>query len=75
MPRGPSQTAATNAPIPGVSPADPHLHGGLSPTLAGNFGSVSCWVTAPFLWVLVCKVLFMLSKIGVSVFPSPVEGF
>ena len=34
------------------APANPRLQG-VPPTLAGSFGSVSCGVTAPFLWVLV----------------------
>ena len=34
------------------APAHPHLHRG-PPTLAGGFDSVSCGITAPFLWVLV----------------------
>ena len=36
------------------APADPHSTGD-TPALAGIFGSVSCGVTAPFLWVLVCR--------------------
>ena len=36
------------------APADPHFTGD-APALAGIFGSVSCGVTAPFLWVLVCR--------------------
>ena len=31
-----------------------HSSTGDPPTLAGSFGSVSCGVTAPFLWVFVC---------------------
>ena len=46
MPRGLSRTAAASAPIPVASTGDP-------PILAGGFGSVSCGVTALFLWVLV----------------------
>ena len=38
---------------PHWAPANPHLYRS-PPTLAGSFGSVSCRVTAPFLWVLVC---------------------
>ena len=29
---------------------------GATLTLAGSFGSVSCGVTSPFLWVLVCEI-------------------
>ena len=36
-------------------------------TLMGKSGSASCWVTTPFSWVLVHKVLFVPSK---SLFPQ-----
>ena len=36
------------------APANPCLHRHPPIVLAGNFGSVSSGVTAPFLWVLVC---------------------
>ena len=49
--------------------ADPHLPGN-SWTLMGKSGSVSCGVTAPFSWVLVCT-MFCLCPPSVC-FPSPV---
>ena len=44
---------------------DPH-------TLISKSGSISCGVTAPFLWVLV-HTRFCLCSLRVSVSPSPVE--
>ena len=63
---GPSWTPVASAPFLWRAPTDPHLHGG-PPAPAGGFGSVSCGVTPPFLWVL------LPSKTGISVSPSPVE--
>ena len=42
-------------------------------TLADSFASVSCGVSALFLWVLVHTVLFVPFKTGASVSPSPAE--
>ena len=41
-------------PRPCGEPLPTHASTGDPPTLAGSFGSALCWVTAPFLWVLVC---------------------
>ena len=60
-------------PQPRGEPLPVHASTGDPPTLAGSFGSVSCGVTAPFLSFGGCKVLFVLSKIGFSLSPSPVE--
>ena len=70
--RGPSQTAAVSPPIPVVSPCQPTppqetLEG--SPTLEGSFGSVSCGVTALFLWVLVHARLCLCPPRLESLFP------
>ena len=59
--RSPACTATLGAPNPGAPPATP-ASAGDSWTLTGKSGSVSFWVTAPFSWVLVHKVLFLLSK-------------
>ena len=39
-------------------PLPTHASAGDSWTLTGKCGSVSCWVTAPFFWVLVCTRCF-----------------
>ena len=52
----------TQCPQPCNSPLPTHTSAGDSWTLTGKSGSVSFWVTAPFSWVLVHKVLFLLSK-------------
>ena len=44
-----------------------HASTGGTPTLAASFGSVSCGVTAPLLWVLVC-IRFCLHPL--KLFPS-----
>ena len=49
-------------PRPCSRPLLTHTSPGDSWTLTGKSGSVSFWVTAPFSWVLVHKVLFLLSK-------------
>ena len=48
-----SQTAAASPLCPCDEPLLTHTSTGYPPTLAGSFGSVSCGVTALFLWVLV----------------------
>ena len=54
MPReGPSLSDAASASVPVVSPCQPITSTGDLPTLAGSCDSVSCGVTATFLWVLV----------------------
>ena len=55
---------------PWAEPLLNHASTGDPPTPAGSFGSVSCGVTAPFLWVVACKILFVPSKTGVC-FPQP----
>ena len=59
-----------------VEPLPTHSSTGGPPTLAGSFGSASCGVTTPFLWVLVCAqfCLCLPSRTGVSVSLSPLEG-
>ena len=47
-----------------------HASTGDPPTLAGSSGSVSCGVTAPFLSLGACKVLFVPSKTGDCFSPS-----
>ena len=44
---------AFQCPHPCGEPLPTHTSTGAPPTLAGGFGSVSCVVTAPLLWVLV----------------------
>ena len=58
---------------PWAEPLLTHASTGDPPTPAGSFGSVFCGVTAPFLSFGGHKVLFMPSKIGVSLSPSPME--
>ena len=41
-------------PHPCGGPLLTHTSTGDPPTLAGGFGSVSCGVTSPFLWIVVC---------------------
>ena len=53
-------------PLPTASTGDP-------PTLAGSFGSVSCGVTAPFLWVLVHARLCLCPPRLKSLFPSVLQ--
>ena len=53
-------------------PPPTHASTGDSWTLEGKPGSVSCGVTASFSWVLVHKVLFVLSKR--ALFASPVSS-
>ena len=57
----------TQYPRPCSRPLLTHASTGDSWTLMGKSGSVSCGVTAPFSWVLVCTGLFVLSK---SLFPQ-----
>ena len=47
----------TQCPQPCSRPPPTHTSAGDSWTHTGKSGSVSCWVTAPFSWVLVHKVL------------------
>ena len=47
------QGGPSSAPVPG-EPLLTHASTGGPPTQAGSLGSVSCGVSAPLLWVLVC---------------------
>ena len=60
----------TQWPLPCSRPPLTHTSAGDSWTLTGKSGWVSCGVTAPFSWVLVCT-RFCLCPPGVC-FPSPV---
>ena len=51
--RSHAHTGTLSAPALQEATADPRLSGD-SWTLTGNFGSVSCGITAPFSWVQVC---------------------
>ena len=53
----PSIYCYIQCPQPCSRPPPTHASAGDSWTLLGKSGSVSCWVTAPFSWVLVNKVL------------------
>ena len=46
-------TATLSAPNPVAGHCQPYTSAGDSWTLTGKSGSVSCWITAPFSWVLV----------------------
>ena len=65
-----TQVCCTQCPQPCSRPPLTHASAGDSPTLRGKSGSVSCGVTAPFSWVLVCT-RFYLCPPRVC-FPSPV---
>ena len=54
MPRGTFLSCCCQCPCPCGQLFLTHASTGGTPTLAGSFGSVSCGVTAPLLWVLVC---------------------
>ena len=73
MPRGTFPECCCQCPCPCGEPLLTHTSTGDPPTPAGSFGSVFCGVTAPFLSFGGHKVLFMPSKIGVSLSPSPME--
>ena len=53
MPKGNFLVWCCQCPCPCGEPLPTHASTGDPPTLSGSFGSVSCEVTAPFLWVLV----------------------
>ena len=50
-----------------------HVSSGNDPTVAGSFGSVSCGITTPFLWVFVCTKVSLCPPRRVSGSPSPVD--
>lgn len=52
--RSHARTAPFSAPDPAAGPPPTHTSAGDPRTLTGKSGSVSCGVTAPFSWVLVC---------------------
>ena len=63
-----------HCPRPCREPLPTHACTGHPPTPVGSFGSASCGATCSFLLDLgVHKILFVPSKTGVSVSPSPVE--
>ena len=66
----PCRQCCTQCPQLCNRPPPTHTSAGDSWTLMGKSKSVSCWVTAPFSWVLVC-ISFCLCPPRVS-FPSPV---
>ena len=57
-------------PGPCGEPLPTHASTGDHPTLAGSFGSVTCWVTAAFLWVLVPARFCLCPSRLESLFPS-----
>ena len=63
----PCTHCCTQCPRPCSRPPLTYTSAGDSWTLTGKSGSVSCGVTAPFSWVLVCTGLFVPSK---SLFPQ-----
>ena len=65
-----TRTGALSDPDPASRPPPTHASARDSWTLMGKSGSVSCWITAPFSWVLV-HTRFCLWPIRVC-FPSPV---
>ena len=69
MPKGTFPDSCCQSPHPCGEPLLTHVSTRDPPTLAGSFGSVSCEVTAPFLCLGTCKVLFVPSKTGVC-FPQ-----
>ena len=54
MPRGTSEDCWCQCPCPCGKPLLTHASTGDPPTLAGRSGLVSCRITPPFPWVLVC---------------------
>ena len=74
MPRRTFQDCCCQCPLPCGETLLTHACTGDTPTLAGSFGSVSCGVTAPFLWVFVhTRFCFCSPRLGVYVSPRPVE--
>ena len=57
MPRSTSQNVCCQCLCPHSEPQPPPTSAGDPPTLAGRSGSVSCRVTAPSPWVLMCTLL------------------
>ena len=55
-PRGTTQNSCFQGPHPHGEPLPTNTSIEDSPTLAGRYGTVSCRVTAPFLWVLACTM-------------------
>ena len=70
MSKGNFSDNCSQSPCPWNEPLFTHSSTGDPPTPAGSFGSVSCWVTAPFFWVLVqAKFCFCPPRLE-SLFPS-----
>ena len=65
----PCRHCYSQCPQPCSRPTPTHASSGYSWTLLGKSGSVSCGVTAPFSWVLVCTVCLCPLRVC---FPSPV---
>ena len=66
--KGPVHTLLHSVPRPCTRPLLTHASAGDSWTLMGKSGSVSCGVTGPFSWVLVCTRF--LCALQESVFPN-----
>ena len=62
----PCTHCCTQCPHPCIRPLPTHASAGDSQTLTGKSGSVSCGVTAPFSWVLVCTRLCVYLQESVS---------
>ena len=69
MPRRTFQDFCCQCPWPCGETLLTHACTGDTPTLAGSFGSVSCGVTAPFLWVFVHTEFCLCSSRLDSLFP------
>ncbi|CAM9671314.1 unnamed protein product [Rangifer tarandus platyrhynchus] len=69
MPMGTFQDSCSQHPHPCGEPLLTHTSTGGPPILAGSFGSVSCGVAAPFLWVLVCTRFCLCPPRLESLFP------
>ena len=73
--RGTFWTSCCQCPCLCGEPLPTHASTGGPPTLAGSFGSVSCGVTAPFLWVLVHRRFRLCPARLESLFPSVLWKF
>ena len=74
-PRGTFQACCCPCPCPCGKPLPTHASTGVPPTLACSFGSVSCGVTSPFLWVLVHARFCLCPSRLESPFPSVLWKF
>ena len=73
MPRETFPGCWCQCPCPCDKPLLTHVSSGNDPTVAGSFGSVSCGITTPFLWVFVCTKVSLCPPRRVSGSPSPVD--